>query len=67
MGADTIREELTLQLGCRPTNTERDSNGCCHWACSHPMAWPWGAKEELVSRRLLFRCQKEEIEGKVSG
>jgi hypothetical protein len=31
------------------------------------MAWPWGAKEELMRRRLLFGCQKEEFEGKVSG
>jgi hypothetical protein len=67
MGADTLREELTLQLGCGATNTERNSNGGCHLACSHPMAWPWGAKEELMSRRLLIGCQKEETEGKDSG
>lgn len=65
MGADTLRGELTLQLGCGTTNTQRDSNGGCYWAMLRPM--PWGAKEELMSRRLLFGCQKEEIEGKVSG
>ncbi len=30
------------------------------------MAWPWGAKE-LMSRRLLFRCQKEELKEKSLG